>query len=147
MNDSKRLPIEPAETSVLIVDDSVQYAAVLTRILKGVFGYQDVTAVESPEQARDLLRADPKRFGLLFVDYNFPGSENGGDFLQRLKADAVTEQCTAFLITSEPSVENLRIATAAGAIGLVAKPFDREELRQQIEKARLRIRTESGEGF
>ena len=146
MSDTKK-SIEPTETSVLIVDDSSQYAGVLRKILQGVFGYTDITTVDNPQDAYQLIDKDPTRFGLLFVDYNFPGGENGGDLLQKLCSANLMDSRTAFLITSEPTTENLKNAMAAGALGVVAKPFDRAELKSQLDKARLRILTDSTEGF
>ncbi|MBX7138588.1 MAG: response regulator [Oligoflexia bacterium] len=139
--------IGPDETKVLIVDDSKEYAQVLKRILGGVFGYGDVTYVETTEEAYRMIAKEPERFQLVFVDYNFPGSETGGDLLKRLKDSSLMEQKVAFMITSEPTVDNMKLATASGALGVVAKPFDREQLRSQLSKAALSIKTDQGESF
>jgi len=132
---------------VLIVDDNVQYIQVLKRILQNGLGYVNVTAVESTKKAFELINQDPQRFKLLFVDYHFPGGETGIKLLERLREAHLLSNKVAFLVTAEPSMENLKQAMAVGAKGIVAKPFDSVELRKQIEKAERAIAVEKGEGF
>lgn len=139
--------LNPAQTSVLIVDDSTQYADVLKRLLKGVFGYTDITAVECTRDAYQAISKDPERFRLIFVDYNFPDGENGTDLLARLKGSNLMDERIAFLITSEPTVDNMKAATSAGALGVVAKPFDRAELKLQLDKAAQKVITDNTESF
>lgn len=134
-------------TPILIVDDNVQYSQVLTKILKVGLGFSNVTSVESPQAAFSLIQKTPEHFGVLFVDYNFPSGETGGEFLERLQQNNLLEKKVAFLITSEPTVDNMKQALSAGARGVVAKPFDREKIREQLEKARRAIETENMESF
>ena len=122
-------------TPILIVDDSSQYTLVLSKILKNVFGYTNVSSVETPEKALELLGREPDKFKMLFIDFNFPCGTTGGALLETLKSqNALRDKC-AFLITSEPTVDNVKQASNAGAVGVVAKPFDRAELKKQLDKA------------
>ena len=139
--------IATQDTSVLIVDDSTQYASVLERILKAGFGYQNVTVVASTGEAWKLLESAPDKFSLMFVDQNFPEGESGGELLSRLKNSHLMDQRVAFLISSEPTVENMKHAMSCGARGVLAKPFDRAELRKQLELAELSIKTDNSESF
>ena len=127
--------LKDPQTPILIVDDSSQYTLVLSKILKNVFGYQNVTSVESPDQALQAINKDPNRFKMLFVDFNFPCGTTGRALLERLNSQHALKDKCAFLITSEPTVDNVKQASNAGAVGVVAKPFDREELRKQLDKA------------
>lgn len=120
---------------ILIVDDNVQYVQVLTRMLQQGFGYKNITAVHSIEEGYTLLSSDPSRFALLFVDYWFPSGQTGGELLKRLREEKLLEDKVAFLITSEPSVDNVREARVVGAQGVVAKPFDREQLKTSLQRA------------
>ena len=52
-------------SSILIVDDNVQYTKVLTKILQAGFGYNDITSSESVEAALELVAQDPDRFQLI----------------------------------------------------------------------------------
>ena len=139
--------IRSPETSILIVDDNIQYTIVLKTILRGVFGYKTIESVEDPEEAITLLRANPQGYQLMFVDYNFPSGQTGGELLDRLQSEKLLEGKVAFLITSEPTVENQKQAVAAGALGVVAKPFDREALKQQLEKAERWVQSQQAESF
>lgn len=145
--ESKLKGIEPTETSVLIVDDSQQYATVLKKILGSVFGYTDVTTVNSTEQAYDLVSSEPQRFKLMFVDYNFPTGQSGGELLKQLAASDLLREKAAFLITSEPTVDIVKSALTAGALGVVAKPFDRSELGKQLEHAARAVMLDKNESF
>ncbi len=127
--------IKSPDLPILIIDDNVQYVQVLTRLLAQAFGYKDVTSTDSIDQGYELIAREPSRFGLLFIDYNFPSGQTGGELLKRLQKDKLLDGKVAFLITSEPTPENVKEATLAGAVGVVAKPFDREQLRSQLVKA------------
>ncbi len=134
-------------TSILIVDDNPQFSGLLQRILKAGFGYQDVTAVASTQAAYELITHDPERFKMLFVDYHFPEGTTGGELLQQLQSHALLGNKIAFLITSEPTPDNQKEAQRAGAKGVVAKPFDRDKIRSQLEKVERALQLEQGEHF
>lgn len=129
------------------MEDNVHYAKVLRRLLEGVLGYTNITWVENTIEARTLLDQDPARFQVLFVDFNFPVGDTGGDFLEKLKNEGAMEGKVVFLITSEPNCHNVAQATKAGAMGVVAKPFDREQLVSQIERAKKVVFADSLDDF
>lgn len=135
------------DTAVLIVEDNAQYAHILRAMLSGRFGYSNITHCSSTSEAYKAISQDPQRYRLLFVDYHFPGEETGGSLLSRLREEALLKGKVAFLITSEPTMDNLKEALAAGARGVVAKPFDSKELQRQILKAERALETDAGEGF
>ena len=139
--------IDDPNTPILIVDDSVHYAKVLERMLAQGLGYTNVTMLENTNDALDLMRSEPHRFKVLFVDFNFPYGYNGGEFLTILSNEELLEGKIAFLITSEPSESNVRQARDAGATGVVAKPFSRDQLRVTLDTARRTIFADSLEYF
>ena len=120
---------------------------VLKTILKGVFGYTDIVSVDNPDAGFELIQKEPKSRTLLFIDYNFPSGQTGGELLERLASAGLMEGKIAFLITSEPTVENQKQAIEAGAQGVVAKPFDRDALRAALERAERRLIADSTESF
>ncbi len=128
--------LSAASTPILIVDDNAQYASVLQKTLSGAFGYNNISTVDDTQTAYALIQSDPGRFKFLFVDYNFPSGDTGASLLRKLSDQGLLEDKVALLITSDPTPENVQEARNAGAIGVVAKPFDRAQLLQQIEKAR-----------
>lgn len=139
--------LRAVETPILIVDDNLQYTMVLKTILKGVFGYTDIVSVDNPDAGFELIQKEPKSRTLLFIDYNFPSGQTGGELLERLASAGLMEGKIAFLITSEPTVENQKQAIEAGAQGVVAKPFDRDALRAALERAERRLIADSTESF
>jgi CheY-like chemotaxis protein len=138
--------LKSPETPILIVDDNEQYAQVLKRILQGVFNFTAITWVDDSSKALELLRA-PNQFKLLFIDFRFPSGFTGVQLLGTLADEGLLKGRAAILITSEPSAENLATATAAGALGVVAKPFNREELAKYLERAERHLVMEEGESF
>lgn len=135
------------DTEILIVDDNPQYTMVLKKILLSGFGFHNVTAVEDSPAALQLVTDDPERFRLMFVDFNLPGGETGGNLLGELKKSGLLENKVAFLITSDPTVDNTKQALAAGAYGVVAKPFDRDDIERQLEKAERALFLETVDSF
>lgn len=131
-----------------MVDDNPQFSMILRRLLEGALGYKDVTVLESVDPALELLKTSPLgHFGVLFVDYNFPDGKTGLDLLEEAYRQGYTKGVAAFLVTSEPTVERMKRALAAGAYGMVAKPFNREEIRKQLEKAARDIALDASESF
>ncbi len=135
------------ETEVLIVDDSAQYATVLTKMLTHGFGFKKITHWLNSEEALQKLSDDPNHYRLLFIDFRFPNGFTGGELLAELKRRGILDGKVAFLITSEPSAENVKQAVQSGAFGIVAKPFDRAELKRQLEKAERSTSGEEVESF
>ena len=144
---SSRESISTVDTPILIVDDNRQYTDVLSKMLSGGFGYTNITISDELEEAYEIVKQNPDKFGLLFVDYNFPSGGTGGEFLLKLQAENLLEGKIAFLITSDPTIENVNEARKAGALGVVAKPFDRYELTKQLEKAERAIRSLGVDSF
>ena len=147
MTDTQDDNFSGPETPILIVDDNPQYTKVLSKILEAGFGYHNITTAESTREAYELVEADPSRFRLMFVDYNFPSGDSGGELLHKLREREWLTDKVAFLITSEPTVDNMSEAMAAGAMGVVAKPFDRNDLRKQLDKARQSFYLDNTDSF
>lgn len=139
--------ISEPNTSILIVDDNPQYTIVLKKILESGFGYRNIRTTDCIDRGYELIATSPQEFSLVFVDYRFPSGKTGGQLLEKLQGAGLLRDRIVFLITSEPSVDIMKQATAAGAIGVVAKPFDREELKRQLEKAERLLKSDSAESF
>lgn len=137
----------PADTAVLIVDDNPQFAGLLQRLLQSSWGFTTVDIETSPEAAVSRLLAGESHYSIFFIDFHFPEELNGCDVLLKLKQQGILEKRFAFLITSEPTGENIQRAMEAGAIGVVGKPFNREDLERQLTKAARLIELSDKEGF
>jgi DNA-binding NtrC family response regulator len=88
-----------------------------------------------------------ERYAIYFIDYNFPTGGKGTDFLRHLQVSGCLVKSVAFLITSEPTLKNMEEATVAGAVGVVAKPFDIQQLLSQIELAKRKLFSDGMEYF
>lgn len=147
MSDVKRASILNPAIPVLIVDDSMQFASLLRKMLESGLGYQDITHVENTTKAYELIAGSPHHYGVIFIDFRFPDGETGGELLTRLGSEGLLTHSISFLITSEPSSENLKQAKDAGAFGVIAKPFNRDVLRTQLERAEASIAADNIEYF
>jgi CheY-like chemotaxis protein len=145
--EKKTTIIDDPTAAVLIVDDSVHYAKVLQRMLGNGLGFSDITVVDNTAAALTLVQENPEKFKILFVDYNFPQGDTGGQFIEKLKAQNLMNGKVVFLITSEPTTENMKQATQAGAAGVVAKPFNSQQLLAQLDKAKRTLFAESVDYF
>jgi two-component system chemotaxis response regulator CheY len=104
---------------ILVVDDSRAMRMIVVRTLRQAgFGGHEVLEAENGREALDLVR----RHGpdLVLSDWNMP-EVSGLQFLVTLRAQGdATPFC---FVTSEGSEEMREQAAAAGALGLIAKPF------------------------
>lgn len=139
--------VRDSATPILIIDDNEQYSRLLAMMLKRRFGYTNVTTTESAGTAYELISQEPEKFRLLFVDFNLPTGISGGDLLEKLRGEGLLNQKAAFLITAEPTLDNFKRAVASGACGVVAKPFDSEELEKQLQKAERAARALTEDSF
>lgn len=104
---------------ILIADDSRAMRMIVTRTLRqaGLGGHEVVEA----ENGREALEmADSESPDLILSDWNMP-EMTGIELLKNLRARGCgTPFC---FVTSEGSEEMRDQAAAAGAMGLIAKPF------------------------
>jgi two-component system chemotaxis response regulator CheY len=107
---------------ILIADDSRAMRMIVTRTLRqaGLSGHELIEA-EDGRQALDLVFE--KAPDLILSDWNMP-EMTGIEFLKALRAKgSSTPFC---FVTSEGSDEMRDLASAHGALGLIAKPFTAE---------------------
>jgi len=107
---------------ILVVDDSRAMRMIVTRTLRQAgFSGHDITEAENGKQA--LETAGRQRFDLVLSDWNMP-EMTGIELIRGLRAKGIrTPFC---FVTSEGSEEMREQAEAAGAVGLIAKPFTPE---------------------
>ncbi|HMO02263.1 MAG TPA: response regulator [Oligoflexia bacterium] len=135
------------ETSILIVDDNPQYASLLKRIIEHLCQGVEVSMIHEIKAAKEEIVKNPQKFQLLFVDFRFPSGETGGDLIRQLKEQDLLKDKVAILVTSEPSAENVSEAQKNGVLAVVAKPFDKEQIRIQIERAKKILELNASESF
>ncbi len=114
----------PAKTPILIVDDSAQFRRVLKMIITRGLGMGPVEEVDGPSEAIPLIREGRFEDGVIFIDQYYPGNEDGCRLIRTLRDEGLLSKLSTVLMTCEPSPRLLREARDAGAVALIAKPFD-----------------------
>jgi two-component system chemotaxis response regulator CheY len=107
---------------ILIADDSRAMRMIVTRTLRqaGLSGHELIEA-ENGRQGLELAFSESP--DLILSDWNMP-EMTGYEFLRALRANGSnTPFC---FVTSEGSEEMRELAAAAGALGLISKPFTAE---------------------
>ncbi len=121
--------------SILIVDDDINYRAILFDYLKSE-GY-DVVSVGSAEEAINKLEKD--FFNIIISDLKLPG-KSGIDLLNTVKSRS--KDAEMIILTAFGSVDSAVAALKIGACDYLVKPLSLEELsitiKRLIEKINLK---------
>ena len=112
---------------VLIVDDDPRNCELLGRLLE-MEGCRIRTASNA---ATGLEMASATAPDLVLLDVRMPGI-NGFDACRRFRTIAAMAATPIFLVTAFDDDDVWPEATAAGASGLLAKPYDRAALRRLL---------------
>lgn len=134
--------ITTPETSIIIVDDTQDYAQILSRILKRGMGYQNVESFGSMEAAFEAISNEPERFPVLFLDYHFPNGKTGTELLEKLREHDLLEGRLVFFITAEPAVQKVIEANHNGAVGVIVKPFSSQALENLLQRVEHTLKLE-----
>jgi two-component system chemotaxis response regulator CheY len=104
---------------ILVVEDSRAMRMIIVRTLRQAgFGGHEVLEVDNGREALALVTTE--QIDLILSDWNMPGM-TGMDLLATLRSRGdATPFC---FVTSEGSDEVREQADAAGALGLIVKPF------------------------
>jgi len=107
---------------ILVADDSRAMRMIVVRTLRQA-GYAGHDVIEAENGKEALEIAARQKVDLILSDWNMP-EMTGIEFLRALRAGGTaTPFC---FVTSEGSEEMREQAQAAGAVGLIAKPFTAE---------------------
>ncbi len=114
---------------LLIVEDDQTMAALLANLAKKT-GFNPVIAADISSANRLLSQSVPD---VLFTDHRLPDGE-GIDFLE--DANARFPELPSVMITGYATVPTVIRAFRAGALDLISKPFDNNEIRRILIKVR-----------
>jgi DNA-binding NtrC family response regulator len=134
--------ITSPETSIIIVDDTQEYAHILSRILQKGMGYKQVESFSSMEDAYDAISNEPDRFPIVFLDYHFPNGKTGTELLGKLRQNDLLDGRLVFFITAEPAVQKAIEANHNGAVGVIVKPFSTQALENLIKRVEHTLKLE-----
>ena len=114
---------------VMYVDDDQALVSLVQRLLRRR-GYQ-VTGFLDPREATEALRQDPFAYDLVVTDYNMPGY-CGVDLVRDTKT--IRPDLPVALASGYITTEIEAQAIAAGALALIYKPNDVEELCETVDR-------------
>lgn len=114
---------------ILIVDDEVDMLELLKRIIESKTPYRVLTT-PAPLDVPQLLEGTP--VDLLITDLRMPG-QSGIELLETIRPKH--DRLPVIVITAYGTIESAVAAMQKGAFSFITKPFKKEEILIQIEKA------------
>jgi two-component system chemotaxis response regulator CheY len=117
--------------TVLIVDDSPAMRAFVKRVLD-LSGFQAGTYFEANNGQEALQVLNKEWVDVILTDINMPVM-NGHDFVRTLSADETLHSIPVLVISTDRTEDRVREMIALGAKGYVKKPFQPQELRNELE--------------
>lgn len=122
-------PIDPEEAHVLIVEDHIQSAVLLSRMLDfiGVHRYErNASRCHTLELAKTMSKLD-----LVLMDLYLPDG-SGFDALDELRNNPRFVHTCVVAVTSDNNLATMEKARTAGFDGFLAKPIDLDKFPEQI---------------
>ncbi len=113
---------------IFVVDDEPAMTAAIARVLKRA-DYEVKTANDGFSAGAIIQSFKP---ALMTVDLNMPGV-NGFDVINYVKSDANLHETRVLVISAEP-IQRIRETVRHGADGYLSKPFENEELLQEVRR-------------
>ncbi len=129
---------------ILVVDDSISQAMLLTGILRQA-GYDNIVEAHDAAAALNTLENSVGRDGdpdvdLILMDIVMPGMD-GIEATKRLKADERFRDVPVIMVTVRDEAASLERALEAGANDYISKPVNRLELCARVRSV-LRLKEE-----
>lgn len=120
-----------SDTTVLLVDDEEDFVAVLATRLEG----RGLEVDTAPSGSVALEKAGARTYDAILLDMAMPGLD-GLETLKRLRA--INEDLQVIVLTGQATLGQGVEAMKAGALDLVEKPADMDELVELIDAAARR---------
>jgi CheY-like chemotaxis protein len=124
-----------SKISILIVEDEAIVAYDLANKIRQM-GYEVVGTAATGEEAIELARLH--RPELMLMDIQLAGAIDGITAVQQIHSECNLP--TLFLTANSDPHTNERMRLA-GSVGCIQKPFDKRDIRLQIEKALNQVTT------
>lgn len=113
--------------NILVIDDHPNLVRVTTMALR-TLGCRTFTAATTAAATRLL---GTEKIDGIFLDVNL-GAESGLDYLSQLVAEE--SRPPVIMFTAQPKDEVAGEALRRGALGFLVKPFNMEDLNQQMKR-------------
>ena len=97
------------------------------------FGFQNVIEAKTSVEALKMIQSHQQNIGLVLSDWDMP-TPTGLDLLKSFKSNSIRQGAKFIMITSQKSVERIKIAQAAsfGVDAYIVKPFRAHTLKEKI---------------
>lgn len=112
---------------ILIIDDVVENCDILQRRLDKVGYYAKVES--DSNVAMETIKSDS--FDIVLLDINMPGT-SGISLLESIRKDKDLDQTAVIMITAIDDMQVALDCMQKGACGYLTKPFNIDQIRQQI---------------
>jgi two-component system chemotaxis response regulator CheY len=118
---------------IFIVDDDADAREMIIEFVKGI-GFREVQGFADGEAALKKIELDPSQVGMIISDWEMPHM-SGIDLLRACKGNKATADVPFLMITSQTSIERMKIMQAARANvdQYMLKPFTSDDLKKRIE--------------
>jgi two-component system chemotaxis response regulator CheY len=118
--------------TVLIVDDSPAMRSFVKRVLD-LSGFETGVCHEAGngQEALDVLASE--WVDVILTDINMPVM-NGEEFVQKLAASESFRSIPVLVVSTDRTEDRVKQMMSLGAKGYVKKPFQPEELREELER-------------
>jgi sigma-B regulation protein RsbU (phosphoserine phosphatase) len=120
---------------LVIVDDEPRVTQSLEREIRLEFGIEAflITSFNNPEEALSYIKTRKDNVFLVISDLRMP-QMNGSELLVLIRKDCPDVQTV--LLTAFTDIDNIQRAVSASIQGLLFKPWTRESITNEVEKAR-----------
>lgn len=112
--------------TILLVDDQEEILLALKRVLSG---YPVATAPDGPT-ALELI--DARRPALVIMDVSMPGM-TGLEVLEKIML--MDNKPLVLMLTGIEAIETAAKALSLGAFAYITKPFEADQIKEQVAKA------------
>ena len=114
---------------VVLIDDDPDLRRLVKMTLEFTAGWQVFTAASGSEGINVVREVKPN---VAIVDFMMPEMD-GYEVCRRLRGDPETAEVPIVFLTARKELGDAQIA-AAGAVGVVVKPFDPDRLADQVRE-------------
>jgi two-component system, cell cycle response regulator DivK len=128
---SNKLPFNPEEIYVLVVEDNVPNFVLVARLL-AFMGIQHCEWKTTGWGVVDFANTMP-RVDLILMDLRLP-HEDGYDALQQVRADTKLKNTRVVVVTAQASSVEMEKSKQAGFDGFLSKPLDPDRFPEQIRR-------------
>ncbi len=128
---TKRVPINPKDAHILVVEDNVSNFVLIARLL-AFMGVQKCEWKTTGWGVVDFANTMPQ-VDLVLMDLRLP-HEDGYEALNQIRADEQLKDTLVVVVTAHGSSSELRRAKTAGFDGFLSKPLDADRFPEQIRQ-------------